>query len=130
MILRSDRFDTTPGATGECAVLAPPADFSGDGDVFTEWLRGRYDNDPLVRQVLAIQALYGDSPRHGPSTFEGPFSAELQAAILRLRVWLRSKPKSSGRTSRPMDDDDVYERLSDLQHIDDREDVAEPLMLA
>lgn len=119
MILRSDRFETTPGSTGECAVLASPADFSGDGRAFTEWLRNSYDNDPLIRQVLAIQALNGDSPRHGPSTFMGPFACELQDSITRLRGWLRSKPKATCASSHHHDDGDVGESLSDLQRSDD-----------
>lgn len=130
MILRSDRFDTTPGAISECSVLAPPADFAGDSDAYTEWLRSRYDDHPLIRQVLAIQALHGDNPRHPKAVFEGPFAAALEAAVLRLRAWLRSGPKKRVTPIHRRDEDEIYEALSDLQCVDDAEEIPEPLVLA
>jgi hypothetical protein len=129
MILRSDRYDTTPGAAGECAVLAPPASFTGDAEAYTEWLRGRYVDDPLIRQVMAIQAMFGDSPRRIEAVFEGPFADALETAIVRLRGTLRSGPKTSAAPARDRTEREIYEDLSELQCVDDPIDVAEPLVL-
>lgn len=93
MISRLDCFDTTPGATGPCAVLAPPADIA-DGQQYKVWLRDAL-NDPYKAQVLYITArVYAGKALQAKPSLTGPFSAELNSALQDLARWIYTSPKA------------------------------------
>lgn len=89
MIIRLDVFDTTPGATGETAVFAPPASIKTIGQ-YRQWLWDQRDNH-LVRQVMACAArtFTGTSVFPRPA-FEGPYAETLEKAIREFHTWSKN----------------------------------------
>lgn len=80
MILRLDVFDTQPGATGEAAILAPPADVHSEAQ-YLEWL-GWAQMDPQVFQLMVVvsRAIRGNSLFPRPR-FSGPFAGVLEGVF-------------------------------------------------
>lgn len=89
-IFNSARFDTTPGATGEFAVLAPPADVT-TAEAYLDWLRWARSNDGLRCQVMTIAARsFARKSIIRPPEITGPLSSTLTDALLRLGKWIYS----------------------------------------
>lgn len=93
MIIDLSVLDTTPGATGPHALLAPPAGFTGSEDDYREWIRGRYFNDLQVTQVMYIVAkkVTGNASYGYRVTFNGPYAEVLERIVNKIGRDMRSK---------------------------------------
>lgn len=95
-------FDTTPGAVGETAVLAPPAHVT-TAETYLQWLR-EARHDPFLAQVLACAA----RTIAGRSTFDsvrpnvvGPLADTLNHALKGFATWLYTKPQKTEQKDGP-----------------------------
>lgn len=80
MIFRLDVLDTEPGATGESAVLAPPADVHSEQQ-YLEWL-GWAQLDPQMLQLMAVVGrAYRGNPVFPRPRFTGRYADVLEGSI-------------------------------------------------
>jgi hypothetical protein len=80
MIFRLDVLDTQPGATGEAAILAPPADVHSEAQ-YLEWL-GWAQMDPQVFQLMVVIARgHRGNPIFPRPRFIGPFADVLESVF-------------------------------------------------
>jgi len=85
-LLDFNRIDTTPGATGCHAFLAPPEQFNGGIREYMLWLRDRYDNDLAIRQYLLSAAIFQKiGTPQSTAVIVGPFAEGLARVLQRLR---------------------------------------------
>ncbi|MHB8742810.1 MAG: hypothetical protein ACYC9L_06745 [Sulfuricaulis sp.] len=85
MILDFSRLDTTPGATGCHAFLAPPADFTGGDIEYRRWLNHAWFNDPGIRQYLLVAATMSLALERRAPEILGPFAEGLTRVLAYLR---------------------------------------------
>lgn len=92
MILDFNVIDTTPGATGCHAFLAPPADFVGSGREYNRWVM-----DNVVGQVLQSAVRYHCGRGHITPRLVGPYDQALSHLLNHLRKdWFPDAPKKDG----------------------------------
>ena len=100
-IFNTSTFDTTPGATGEFAVLAPPADVATHEE-YLQWLR-HARKDPMLNQVMACAArtIAGKSSTFRSPEITGPLAESLTHALKGMARWMYGKKKGEVRQDGP-----------------------------
>jgi len=104
MIFRTDLLDTTPGATGELAVLAPPAEITTE-DAYLQWLRMARRDLQLFNVMVFLARAYLRSTVLRKPTIVGPMASTLDQALRGMAKWLTQSPKErhpDGPPSLPM----------------------------
>lgn len=77
-------MDTTPGATGVHASLAPPAEFCGSAEQYRLWLLEQWRDIGVKQHMLSaamFYARYSDNMQ-----FIGPYADQLRASLVKLRT--------------------------------------------
>jgi len=86
VILDFNCIDTTPGATGCHAFLAPPANFAGGSWEYMAWLKDQWFDDLGFRQYLLSAAIFHKAgTRQSTSKIIGPFADGLVRVLAKLR---------------------------------------------
>lgn len=100
-VFNTSTFDTTPGATGELAVLAPPSDVTTHEE-YLQWLR-QARNDPMLNQVMACAArtIAGKSSLFRSPEITGPLAETLSLALKGMAKWMYGKKKGEGQKDGP-----------------------------
>lgn len=94
-------FDTTPGATGELAILAPPSNVATHEE-YLQWLR-EARNDPMLNQVMACAArtIAGKSSISKAPEITGPLAETLNHALKGMAKWMYGKKKGDTQLDGP-----------------------------
>lgn len=85
MILDFRCIDTTPGAAGCHAFLAPPADFVGDALAYRCWLQDSWKSHPGIRQYLQVASTTRSGPAQLAPQIIGPYADVLADVLAALR---------------------------------------------
>lgn len=92
MILDFNVIDTTPGATGCHAFLAPPADYVGSGKEYNRWIMENID-----KQVLQSAVRYYCGRGHITPRLAGPYEKGLGLLLNHLRKeWFPDATQKQG----------------------------------
>lgn len=91
-VVRVDLFDTTPGATGECAVFAPPERINSK-ELYGSWLKANADTTARSMYLhFTMSAYTGASKVFTRPTIQGPYSEVLDLFFRYYAALLNGEP--------------------------------------
>lgn len=91
MIFRMDVLDTTPGAGGEAAILAPPAEVTTE-EQYLEWLRQAHLDPQLAQVMVCLGRAYKGNNIFKKPRIIGPMASTLDTALQSMSKWMYQKP--------------------------------------
>lgn len=91
-VVRVDLYDTTPGATGECAVFAPPERINSK-ELYGQWLQANADTTVRTMYLHFTMAAYlGVSKVFMRPSIQGPYSEVLDQFFRYYAALLSGEP--------------------------------------